>query len=147
MQRVLICRECGRGVYITTQEEFPAWLCYNGHQQLKLSYANSDEVDRTIPVHAHHWSEYPLLERSFDAISVFCSEVGFDSDELQEADWRRFDGDREPSWLNREKPAAWRSHRGNYECFHGFIGGRAFFFWLRNDVDEATLDTDASFWE
>jgi hypothetical protein len=167
LQQALICQhnDCRRGVYIHLpprgQSSYCSyWYCYAGHEQdpNQLTYAQLNQIDVSVPDDAKHWSEHPTLHFAFAALQDFCLQIGFDQDELDESDWRVFSGDRQPSWMStgpcHEEPEAWREHREKYETYHVFIGGRAFFFWIRNDVniDTAAYATEFSlrdlyFWQ
>jgi len=104
-----------------------------------------------FPVDACHWSVYPTLDRSFIAIEVFCLQEGFGQEELDESDWRTIGG-HSPDWMDthpcQEEPEAWHTHRASYETYHVYIGNRAFFFWIRNDVDvDAAYASIPYFWQ
>jgi len=157
-REVLICQrtDCRRGVYIvlpSVDEQSSRWYCYAGHEQAidQLAYASLSQVDTSAPSDARHWSTYPTLDHSFVAIEDFCMQEGFDQDELDESDWRAI-GSHKPDWMNtrpcQDEPEAWRTHHESYESYHVYIGNRAFFFWIRNDVDvDAAYPSVPYFWQ
>jgi hypothetical protein len=161
MLEVLICQReaCHRGVYLCLpaagRSSFTSyWYCYAGHEQdpNQLAYAPLSQVDTSTPDDARHWSEYPTLNRSFVAIEDLCLQAGFDQDELDTSDWRIVTCDYRPNWMDthpcQEEPEAWRTHHEHYETYHVYIGGRAFFFWIRNDVDvDAAYASVPYFWQ
>lgn len=160
-REVLVCQrtDCRRGVYIILppvdgQLSYTSrWYCYAGHEQAldQLTYAPLETIDTSTPPDARHWSAYSTLDRSFTAIEDFCMQEGFGQDELNESDWRKTHNQR-PDWMSthpcQEEPEAWRTHNASYETYHVFIGGRAFFFWIRNDVDiDAAYASTPYFWQ
>lgn len=159
-QHVLICQrnDCQRGVYLKLvpgeqSARMPSWWCYGGHQQNpgQLTYADEREIDRTLPVQPIPRDAHPTLDQAWEAIEDFCTQIGADQDDLDAADWQRFEGDKEPNWMDvkpcNERPALWGKDRSGYECYHVLIGGhRAFFFWISSDLALATLP-GGYFWE
>lgn len=155
---VLVCQrsDCQRSVYIALEGQSSytsRWYCYAGHEQAldQLTYAPPEAIDTSVPFDACHWSAYPTLDRSFVAIEDFCLQVGFDQEELDGSDWRTI-GSQRPDWMNthpcQKEPEAWRTYRASYETYHVYIGNRAFFFWIRNDVDvDAVYASVPYFWQ
>lgn len=169
MRDILICHHkgCRRGVYLeltpdpTRQRgqytQLPSWWCYSGHAQNpeQLTYADEQEVDWSVPPIAAstHWSSHEALDLDFEAITTFCSHNSFDSDELDTSDWRMFEGEQEPHWaciepqhVQEKLRTSWERHQESFDCYHVFIGNRAFFFWHAAQ-SESVPWTWSHFWQ
>jgi hypothetical protein len=93
-------------------------------------------IRKTSPLDPTSWENYPVLVRAWDAIDHFCSQLGFDDDDLASADWQRFHGEVEPLWFALDVPISQDMLRAHYECYHVFIGRHAYFFWARSDLEK-----------